>query len=76
MVPPEQVEAFKKEMEAAGVELHFHAYEGAKHAFSNPAATKVGEKFNMPVAYDEKADRASWNELTTLLSEVFPSDKQ
>jgi dienelactone hydrolase len=61
-------------MDAAGVDLRFRAYEGAKHAFSNPAATKTGEKYNLPVAYDEKADKASWSELLALLKEVFPPE--
>jgi dienelactone hydrolase len=72
MAPPEQVEAFKKEMSAAGVDLQFQAYAGAKHAFTNPDATAVGEKFGMPLAYDESADRQSWAELRTFLEELYP----
>jgi len=28
------------------------------------------------VAYDEKADKASWSELLALLKEVFPPEKR
>ena len=38
-VPAEQVEAFRTEMAKASVDLEFHAYPGAVHAFTNPAAT-------------------------------------
>jgi dienelactone hydrolase len=72
MVPPDQVEAFKKEMEAAGANLHFHAYDGATHAFSNPNATQIGKQYDLPIAYDEKADKASWKALMDLLADVFP----
>jgi dienelactone hydrolase len=72
MVPPDQVDAFKKEMEAAGANLHFHAYDGATHAFSNPNATQIGKQHNLPIAYDEKADKASWKALMALLADVFP----
>lgn len=72
MVPPDQVEAFKKEMEAAGVDLRFHAYEGVTHAFSNPNATELGQKYKLPIAYDEEADKASWKEFLDALGKAFP----
>lgn len=67
IVPDSEVEAFKKEMEAAGADLRFHAYEGAKHAFTNPASDNTGAKYNLPVAYDASADQASWKALLELL---------
>ncbi|NNE16988.1 MAG: dienelactone hydrolase family protein [Myxococcales bacterium] len=71
LVPPEQVAAFKKEMEAAGVDYSFIAYPGAQHAFTNPSATERGKTFNMPLAYDEAADNQSWAELQKFLSALF-----
>jgi dienelactone hydrolase len=71
-VPPEQVEAFKKEMDAAGADYHIDVYPNAKHAFTNPAATAAGEKFSLPLAYDAEADAASWQKLIELLSQVWP----
>lgn len=71
MVPPADVEAFKKEMDAAKVDYTLKAYEGATHAFTNPAATEAGKKFNLPVAYDATADQQSWDELKGFLEKIF-----
>lgn len=71
MVPPEQVENFKKEMDAAGVDYRFVGYDGATHSFTNPAADEAARKFGMPVGYNADADRASWSELEEFLSETF-----
>ena len=71
LVPAEQVEAFKEEMDAAGADYTFIEYPGVKHAFTNPAATETGKKFDMPLAYDEEADRKSWAELQKFLKKVF-----
>jgi dienelactone hydrolase len=72
LVPPEQVAAFKKEMEVAEVDYVFIEYPGAKHAFTDQAATEKGKKHNMPLAYDEKADQQSWAEMTRFLEQLFP----
>ena len=71
LVPKEQVAAFKKEMDTAGVDYTFIEYPGAVHAFTNPAATENGKKFNLPLAYDEHADHESWAELQKFLRGVF-----
>ena len=71
MVPPEQVAAFKDEMEAAEVDYRFVGYDGATHSFTNPDADAKAETFDMPVAYDADADAASWQELLDLLAETF-----
>jgi dienelactone hydrolase len=70
-VPAGDVEAFKAEMEAAGADLKFISYPGVVHSFTNPGATQVGEQFDMPLRYDEAADRASWSELQAFLSDSF-----
>lgn len=70
-VKPEQIAAFKKEMKAAGVDMTFKEYEGAKHAFTNPAATNNGKKFGLPLAYNKKADKASWKEMKKFLKASF-----
>ena len=54
---PEQIDAFKKDMDAAKVDYRFINYPGAVHAFTNPEATEAGKKFNIPVAYNAKVDR-------------------
>ncbi len=70
-VPKEQIDAFKKEMNAAGADYVFIEYPGAVHAFTNPAATENGKKFEMPIAYNEEADKKSWAELQKFLRSLF-----
>jgi len=71
LVPAEQIEAFKNEMDNAGVKYEFKNYPGAVHSFTNPAADEFGKKFNMPLAYNENADKESWAELQKVLKDVF-----
>lgn len=68
---PAQITAFKKEMKAAGVDMTFKEYAGAKHGFTNPEATKNGKKFGLPLAYNKKADKASWRDMKMFLKASF-----
>jgi dienelactone hydrolase len=68
---PEQIETFKKQLQDAGADYKFIVYPGAMHAFTNPDATANGKKFNIPLAYDEKADKESWEEMKNFLKEIF-----
>ncbi len=68
---PDRVAAFKDEMEKAKADFRIVSYPGAKHAFTNPDADELGKKFNLPLAYDEAADKDSWQQLTVFLREVF-----
>lgn len=70
-VLPEAIAAFKKEMTDAKADFAFINYPGAIHAFTNPEATELGKKFNLPLAYQEKADKESWADLTGFLKKVF-----
>ncbi|WP_246020050.1 dienelactone hydrolase family protein [Muriicola soli] len=70
-VSEESVKAFKKAMDEAGAEYSYIAYENAQHAFTSKDADSLGQKFNLPLAYQEKADQASWQELKDLLNETF-----
>ena len=70
-VPPEQVEAFKKEMNSAGADFRVVSYPGVLHSFTNPDATELGKKFSMPIAYNAKADKDSWGEMKGFLSTVL-----
>lgn len=74
MVPAGQVEAFKKEMAAARVNTQVFSYPGATHAFTNPEATEIGKKYNLPVAYNAEADAQSWGELTKFLTALYPAE--
>jgi dienelactone hydrolase len=69
--PQQAIDAFKKEMTDAKVDFQFINYPGAVHSFTNPDATELGKKFNLPLAYNEKADKESWADMTKFFAEVF-----
>jgi len=68
MIPAEQVEAFRKDMAAAGAKVDIVTYPGAKHGFTNPAAGSFGMD---ALAYDAAADKASWAAMLKAFKEVF-----
>jgi dienelactone hydrolase len=57
LVPPDQVQGFEKEMTAAKVDWQVVTYGGAKHAFTNVNADKVGRA---ALGYNKAADDRSW----------------
>jgi Dienelactone hydrolase and related enzymes len=71
MVTEQQIEVFHQEMSAAGVDYRFVNYAGARHAFTNPDADILGQRFGIPLAYDAEADAKSWTELETFLRAIF-----
>lgn len=70
-VNAKQIADFKKEMAEAKAQLHFVAYPGAKHAFTNPAADGFGKSFSLPLAYHAQADKASWQQMAGFLRRSF-----
>lgn len=68
MVPSDQVEAFRKDMAAAGAKVDIVSYPGAKHGFTNPAAGTFGMD---ALAYDAAADKASWAAMVEAFKTVF-----
>jgi dienelactone hydrolase len=70
-VPAEAIEAFKKEMADANADVKVIIYPGAVHSFTNPDATALGKKFNLPLAYNAKADKESWADMKEFLAEIF-----
>ena len=70
-VKAEQYAAFKKDMDAAKADYRVIEYPGAVHAFTNPEATELGKKFNLPLAYNEKADKESKAEAAKFFAGVF-----
>lgn len=70
-VKPEQIEAFKSEMKNANVDFDFVNYPDAKHSFTNQDADSYGKKFNLPLAYNKKADEDSWSKTLSLFKETF-----
>jgi dienelactone hydrolase len=70
-VPEEQVTAFKKSMDSINANYTFKTYADATHAFTNPAATEVGKKFNIPISYNAAADSASWQDMKAFFNSMF-----
>jgi dienelactone hydrolase len=67
-VPAEQVVAFQKEMRDAGVDWQMNIYGGAVHSFTNPAS---GNDPSKGVAYNQEADRRSWEAMRNFFDEIF-----
>lgn len=70
-IKPDQVDAFKKEMEAAKVDYRYVNYPGAVHAFTNPEATEKGKQFSLPLAYHAEADKQSKAEMAKFFTALF-----
>lgn len=69
-VSSEEVATFKKQMDSIGADYTFKSYANATHAFTNPDATANGKKFNLPIAYNKKADEDSWNDFMAFLKKM------
>lgn len=67
MVPPDDVLAFQKEMDAAGADWQIHIHGHAKHAFAVPGANN-GE---LGLQYNANADRRSWQCAVAFLAEAL-----
>jgi dienelactone hydrolase len=67
----DQINTFKKEMDGAGVDYRFVSYPGAKHSFTNPEADSFGQKYNLPLAYNEAADKQSWVDMQEFFRRIF-----
>ena len=71
-VPPAQIQAFEDEMRGGKVDWVLIAYSNAVHAFTNPAA---GNDNSKGVAYNEKADKRSWEAMKSFYQELFGAAK-
>lgn len=70
-VTAEQIESFTRALKTAEADYQYISYEGAVHAYTNPGATELGEKFNLPLAYNAEADSASWEEMKNFFNNTF-----
>jgi len=70
-VPQSDIDNFKHQLDSIGANYKFIVYPNATHAFSNPDATAIGKKFNMPIEYNQKADEDSWNDMKMFFSECL-----
>jgi len=74
-VSENDVNAFKHQMDSIGANYKFITYANATHAFTNPGATAIGKKFDMPIEYNEKADVDSWNDMKMFFNKVIGNRK-
>ena len=72
-VDRKQVDGFLDEMNATKVDYVFTEYSGAVHAFTDKGS---GNDIKAGVAYNENADRRSWQAFTDFLNEVAPVIKE
>ena len=67
-VPAAEVAAFENEMRQGGVDWQLVAYGGAVHAFTDWDA---GSDNTKGAAYNERADRRSWEAMKQFFAEIF-----
>jgi dienelactone hydrolase len=67
-VKADEVAAFQDEMRKAGVDWQFVSYGNAVHSFTNIAA---GTDNSKGAAYNEKADKRSWEVMKAFFAEIF-----
>ena len=68
MVKPDQVAAFEDVMDKASVDWYMVSYGHAVHGFTNP---ENGTDNARGVAYNEKADKRSWQAMKGFFEEIF-----
>ena len=67
-VTAEHVAAFEDEMKKGGVDWQVNVYGGAVHSFTVPDA---GNDPSKGAAYNERADKRSWEAMTNFFAEIF-----
>ncbi len=67
-VKADEVAAFQDEMRQAGVDWQMNIYGGAVHGFTNP---DNGTDNSKGAAYNEKADKRSWEAMKLFFKEIF-----
>jgi len=70
-VKKEEYAALKTDFDAAKADSRVIEYPGAVHAFTNPEATALGKKFNLPLRYDAKANKEAEAEASRFFTAVF-----
>lgn len=67
-VKADEVAAFQDEMRKGGVDWQFISYSNAVHSFTNKA---TGSDNSKGAAYNENADRRSWEAMKAFFEEIF-----
>ncbi len=70
-IGPDDIKNFKRNLDSLNVPYTFIDYAGATHAFTNPQSTATGKKFNMPIEYNEAADKKSWADMKAFFKTIF-----
>lgn len=70
-VKKEEYATLKADLDAAKADYRVIEYPGAVHAFTNPEATALGKKFNLPLRYDAKVNREAEGEASRFFADVF-----
>jgi dienelactone hydrolase len=65
---PQDIAAFENEMRKGGVDWQFIKYGEAVHSFTQPMA---GNDNSKGAAYNEKADKRSWEAMKQFFAEIF-----
>jgi dienelactone hydrolase len=59
-------------MDSIGADYTFKSYRGATHAFTNPNATAMHQKFpKLEIEYNAAADSASWKDMKDFFGRIF-----
>ena len=65
------VSTFKHQIESIHSDCIVRIYPGATHAFTNPDATEIGKKFNLPIEYNAAADKESWDDMISFFNRIL-----
>ncbi|KOX98569.1 dienelactone hydrolase family protein [Pseudomonas nunensis] len=73
MITPDNVAAFKSEMDKAGADYKFVSLKDAKHGFSNPDADRLGhgDHGGPDIGYNKAADESSWADMKAFFKKIF-----
>lgn len=74
MITAEDVENLTGALEEVNADFRYVNYEGATHAYTNPAADSLGTRFDLPLAYDAQTDSLSWLEMREFFEQTFNED--
>ncbi len=70
-VKKEEYATLKADLDAAKADYRVIEYRGAVHAFTNPEATALGKKFNLPLRYDAKVNKEAESEASKFFADIF-----
>ncbi len=73
MITPDNVAAFKTEMDKAGADYKFVSLADAKHGFTNPDADRLshGDHGGPDIGYNKAADESSWADMKAFFKKIF-----